>query len=254
MNKKTEDAENNNAQLSGVKSHLIQLGRACKDTHDSYVSKRNQVLQLRASGGSSRQAAAWPSPTANSWPVTDPATLVRSPAANANAAASVADDDDEFAVSPKPGQSRYRALYEFVARNGDEVSFQPGDVVLVTESLSNEPGWLTGEVRGHVGWFPESYVVKITDNHPADDSAATAAAAANNVRHALEGIQELPENVSDNGSLYADATSVSVSVSQQSSSAFISVASKGSDEAGSPILGQVTIFDDLSIIHLLIKK
>jgi hypothetical protein len=27
---------------------------------------------------------------------------------------------------------KYRALYEFVARNSDELSFQPGDVIMVS--------------------------------------------------------------------------------------------------------------------------
>lgn len=27
------------------------------------------------------------------------------------------------------------------------------------QSVQNaEPGWLAGEIRGHTGWFPESYV------------------------------------------------------------------------------------------------
>lgn len=30
------------------------------------------------------------------------------------------------------GSSKYRALYEFVARNQDEISFQPGDIINVS--------------------------------------------------------------------------------------------------------------------------
>lgn len=30
------------------------------------------------------------------------------------------------------GLFRYRALYEFVARNQDEISFQPGDIIMVS--------------------------------------------------------------------------------------------------------------------------
>lgn len=53
---------------------------------------------------------------------------------------------------------KYRALYEFVARNQDEITFQPGDIINVPKIQNAEPGWLAGEIRGQTGWFPESYV------------------------------------------------------------------------------------------------
>lgn len=31
-----------------------------------------------------------------------------------------------------PGYMTYRAIYEFSARNSDEISFQPGDIVMVS--------------------------------------------------------------------------------------------------------------------------
>lgn len=37
---------------------------------------------------------------------------------------------------PPSGSTRYRALYEFVARNQDEISFQPGDIIMVKLFLS----------------------------------------------------------------------------------------------------------------------
>ena len=133
----------------------------------------------------------------------------------------------------------------------------------VTESVSSEPGWLSGEVRGHVGWFPEAYVEKMDQLAGAGGSAgsggvgvgggvaaATAAAAAaagwgdsSNAdcstsdsvagagRHHLEGIQELPENVSDNGSIAETANS----------SAFTPV-TMATDHSASPVLGQVRFF------------
>lgn len=27
-----------------------------------------------------------------------------------------------------------------------------------------EPGWLAGEIHGHTGWFPETYVEKVDSN------------------------------------------------------------------------------------------
>jgi len=49
-------------------------------------------------------------------------------------------------------------LYEFEARNTDELSFQPGDIIMVPLEQNAEPGWLTGELKNMTGWFPESYV------------------------------------------------------------------------------------------------
>lgn len=59
--------------------------------------------------------------------------------------------------------TRYRALFEFVARNGDELAFQPGDVILVPDDHNAEPGWLAGKLRDATGWFPESYVERLDD-------------------------------------------------------------------------------------------
>lgn len=65
---------------------------------------------------------------------------------------------------------KYRAIYEFVARNQDEISFQPGDIVMVPAEQNGEPGWLAGEIRGHLGWFPESYVELVSDGGTADSA------------------------------------------------------------------------------------
>ncbi len=65
-----------------------------------------------------------------------------------------------------------------------------------------------------------------------DAPATSSGGNADQVRHQLEGIQELPENVSDNGSI-ADPAILDAS-------AFISVIPKLPDDATSPILGQVS--------------
>lgn len=119
----------------------------------------------------------------------------------------------------------------------------------MTESLSNEPGWLSGEVRGHVGWFPEAYVEKMDQSGWSDGNTS---AVAGNVdpnipgskRHHLEGIQELPENVSDNGSI-ADAGLPSTTAPDVSNSAFMPVAGKLPEDTSSPILGQVNSYIDV---------
>lgn len=49
-------------------------------------------------------------------------------------------------------------------RNDDEVSFQPGDSILVFKDHHNEPGWLAGQVCDKVGWFPEAYAECLENN------------------------------------------------------------------------------------------
>lgn len=58
---------------------------------------------------------------------------------------------------------RYRALFEFVARSDDELSLQPGDTILVFEDHASEPGWLAGQIKEKVGWFPAAFSEKIQD-------------------------------------------------------------------------------------------
>ncbi|XP_047458166.1 intersectin-1 isoform X10 [Mugil cephalus] len=58
----------------------------------------------------------------------------------------------------------YRALYPFDARSHDEISITPGDIIMVDESQTGEPGWLGGELRGRTGWFPANYAERIPDS------------------------------------------------------------------------------------------
>ncbi|XP_035171588.1 intersectin-1 isoform X6 [Oxyura jamaicensis] len=73
----------------------------------------------------------------------------------------------------------YRALYPFESRSHDEITIQPGDIVMVDESQTGEPGWLGGELKGKTGWFPANYAEKIPDNEvPASVKPVVEAAAA----------------------------------------------------------------------------
>lgn len=72
------------------------------------------------------------------------------------------------------GTTKYRALFEFEARNEDELSFQPGDIINVTLGEQGEEGWFAGELRGKTGWFPESYVEPL-DGARADPAPAAEA-------------------------------------------------------------------------------
>uniref|UniRef100_A0A8D0KWA0 Intersectin-1 n=1 Tax=Strix occidentalis caurina TaxID=311401 RepID=A0A8D0KWA0_STROC len=79
----------------------------------------------------------------------------------------------------------YRALYPFESRSHDEITIQPGDIVMVRrdcdvdESQTGEPGWLGGELKGKTGWFPANYAEKIPENEvPASVKPVVEAAAA----------------------------------------------------------------------------
>nr|DBA34490.1 TPA: hypothetical protein GDO54_002044 [Pyxicephalus adspersus] len=74
----------------------------------------------------------------------------------------------------------YRALYPFDARSHDEITIQPGDIIMVDESQTGEPGWLGGELKGKTGWFPANYAERLpesefpsTAKQVADTSAKT---------------------------------------------------------------------------------
>uniref|UniRef100_A0A8C0E5I4 Intersectin-1 n=1 Tax=Balaenoptera musculus TaxID=9771 RepID=A0A8C0E5I4_BALMU len=80
----------------------------------------------------------------------------------------------------------YRALYPFESRSHDEITIQPGDIVMVKgewvdESQTGEPGWLGGELKGKTGWFPANYAEKIPENEvpapvkPVTDASSTPA-------------------------------------------------------------------------------
>ncbi|XP_066975772.1 intersectin-1-like isoform X18 [Macrobrachium rosenbergii] len=93
--------------------------------------------------------------------------------------------EGEAVTNAADGAIRYRALYQFDARNADEISFMPGDVITVTVSDGTEPGWLGGELRGQTGWFPKDYC-ELFDDKVIIDAGATEAV----VRTQLENIPE----------------------------------------------------------------
>lgn len=72
---------------------------------------------------------------------------------------------------PDPSRlvKKYRALYAFEARNPDELTINPGDIISGSEEVC-EPGWLSGELNGKSGLFPEAYV----EPHSEDVFAARA--------------------------------------------------------------------------------
>ncbi|CAK9797482.1 ITSN1 [Anthophora plagiata] len=185
---KMADIENNNGQLEDIRTQMKNLAIDCKNLYVSFEDKKLKVLELKASGGADYATSTWGDTAWN-----DTSTAVNDTAwpVNDTIATTAAEETT-------PGVMKYRALYEFVARNQDEISFQPGDIILVPPVQNAEPGWMAGEIRGHTGWFPESYVEPV-DVVTTNDNAFIQQDSVE--KRTLEGIAEVPENVSDAGSL-----------------------------------------------------
>ncbi|XP_015189067.1 PREDICTED: intersectin-1 isoform X9 [Polistes dominula] len=194
------DIENNNGQLEDIKTQMKNLIADCKKLYITFEDKKTKVLELRVNSGtapSDYTTPAWGDD--NTWGDTE--TIVRDNDWPVNDTAVITNTTEK----PNAEVMKYRALYEFVARNQDEISFQPGDIILVPPVQNAEPGWMAGEIRGHTGWFPESYV------EPIDSSATTDSTFMQQdsvEKRILEGIAEVPENVSDAGSLGGEAPTV----------------------------------------------
>lgn len=59
-----------------------------------------------------------------------------------------------------------KAKYAFKANNNDELNFQKGDIITVTQQI--EGGWWEGTLNNKTGWFPSNYVTEwkgATGNH-----------------------------------------------------------------------------------------
>ncbi|KAH0568927.1 intersectin-1 isoform X2 [Cotesia glomerata] len=202
INDKMADIENNNGQLQDVRDRMKTLINECKTLYSSFDNKRSQILELRekveSSGGIDYTSSAWAESAWGSTDQNEPVNEDEWPVDNAPVTTSAVDDES--------GVRKYRALYEFVARNEEEISFQPGDIILVPPVQNQEPGWMAGEIRGHTGWFPESYVEPVDSEY---DDNKTFVQQDSVEKRPLEEIAEVPENVSDAGSL-GETTTVRV--------------------------------------------
>lgn len=66
--------------------------------------------------------SAWDTTPTSAWPVDEPVAA--------------AEPVSTYATEATPvGYEKYRAIYEFSARNADEISFQPGDIVMVRRNV-----------------------------------------------------------------------------------------------------------------------
>lgn len=69
----------------------------------------------------------------SAWPAENKSAAWQQEETHAHAPAPPPADDE-----PTPaGYAKYRAVFEFSARNADEITFQPGDIVMVSFPLIN---------------------------------------------------------------------------------------------------------------------
>uniref|UniRef100_A0A1Q3FUF4 Putative endocytic adaptor protein intersectin n=2 Tax=Culex tarsalis TaxID=7177 RepID=A0A1Q3FUF4_CULTA len=175
---KTTDIELNGKHLVELKSQLTDLIDSCEKLYHEYDVQRIQILEMKNNRKNESYTSAWD--TSNSWPVDNepPAAQPAEPTAMEPTTTTMLPNDT---VETPPGFVKYRAIYEFSARNADEITFQPGDIIMVPLEQNAEPGWLAGEINGHTGWFPETYVEKVDSNLntvPTTTTMTTTAAAA----------------------------------------------------------------------------
>lgn len=123
INNKMSDIENNNSQLNDLRSQLSKLVSDCESLYNVYTEKKDKVLKMKNSNKNVDYTTAWKDDggwgdngNQSDWPVNDWSA-----------------ESEEVDIGPAiPGIVRYRALYEFAARNQDEISFQPGDIINVS--------------------------------------------------------------------------------------------------------------------------
>lgn len=112
---KKQDFEIHASQKKETKQELEELIQNCEGLYNDYDVVRIQVLELKNNQKNDMHSAAWGAST-ESW----------APSNNA-----APESINETLPDCPPGYIRYRAIYDFSARNKDEITFQPGDILMV---------------------------------------------------------------------------------------------------------------------------
>ncbi|KAB7507401.1 Intersectin-1 [Armadillidium nasatum] len=149
---KEEDVNNNLIEFESAKEQFHLTGERCKELYEEFNAKRKEVLALREK--LLNPDAAWGDVGGSSWSGND-SGWASPPACTIKAVKTTA--------APSEGRT-FRALYQFDARNEDELSFSPGDIITVVPSEGAEPGWLSGSLNSKIGWFPEAYCEELGES------------------------------------------------------------------------------------------
>ncbi|CAG2109286.1 unnamed protein product, partial [Medioppia subpectinata] len=192
---KMADLANNNTQLTELRDNLKQMIEKTTQLANAYDMKRLEAQEFRdcqsvhvnedvnAGWGQAVPTVEWPT------------------------------DNSALKSSATVTKVKYKCLYAFTARNQDELTVEPGDIVIVDRSACSEPGWLSGQVRDHVGWFPEAYVELMEGESIKNESDTNFELR----RTPLEGIAEEPQNGNESEVI---ATKVSTQFSAPDDSSF----------------------------------
>merc|ERR1712106_957302 len=190
---KKQELENNKKVLMEHREKLKKMIETCKALHEGFDEKRREV---RAEKNKKIRELTDPD---HAWGGGDESPTFDTPVAVAAEPDPFAADVDPFAAEPVvaaghaqvaavtdlTGYVQYRALYDYEARNPDELAFSVNDIIMVHPGQDHEPGWLGGELNGKVGWFPEAFAERVVEG--ATDQT-------------LQPIAEVPENGSDSSS------------------------------------------------------
>ena len=200
---KKEELESNKKILMEHREKLTKMIEACKALHEGFDEKRREVRAEKNKkireltdpdhawgGGDSPTFSGPTSPVSAPQPVAQDPDPFADPFASSEPAPAAA-VSEEPQRSPAPAAAadmseyvKYKALYDYEARNEDELSFKADDFIMVHPGQDHEPGWLGGELNGKVGWFPEAYAERYVEG--ADNT--------------LQPIAEVAENGSDTSS------------------------------------------------------
>ncbi|XP_041631578.1 intersectin-1 isoform X2 [Drosophila kikkawai] len=158
---KKEDINSNDIQMTELKAELCALLNKCEELYKEYDVERTSVLELKYNRkNETSTSSAWDTGASSGWG--EPETAAADPYAGlSNDIGAVTAPAADLSGPAPEGFAKFRAVYEFNARNAEEITFVPGDIILVPLEQNAEPGWLAGEINGHTGWFPESYVEKL---------------------------------------------------------------------------------------------
>lgn len=139
---KAKDADKNAAQLTELKETLEEIKERVRELQKNYNNKVNQASELKEVlyQKSFDPASAWDEPVTNAEPEVVGSTTTTD-------------------LPPTSELEERQVLYQFEARNSDELDLIPGHTIWLINDPSAEEGWLKGRTAdGKFGWFPEAYV------------------------------------------------------------------------------------------------